>query len=361
MAILPRYFLRLFVPSFLLCLGIFTGVLLMNYFLRLFSLVLMKGISLAWVASCFVRLLPFFCSLAVPMAFLVALLLTLGQLSERGEIMALRASGFSFREMTWPFLAASLFLSAVLLYVNHKASPDGYHSFRDRYLKAAGQLGGIDVAAGDFMRLGPWRLYAKKSDKSTGRLEGAYLIRSSATKGLRVEAQRGSLRLQKGVGATLELEDGTLVMPNPEPEKFTSARFKRYTLFVPLSAAAGAPRELDIQELSSQSLLERIRDPATFASRRTEYAVEIGVRSASALSPLVFFWIGAPLGLRITRSSKSTGFVLSLGILLLFYGLLALGMGLGRRQAGLAWAAPWLADAVGAAIGFFLTRKTSAQ
>lgn len=361
MTILPRYFLRLFLPAFLLCLGIFTGVLLMNYFLRLFSLAVVKGISLVWIAACFVRLMPYFCSLAVPMAFLVALLLTLGQLGESGEIMALRASGFSFKEMTWPFLAASLILSAVLLYDNHKASPDGYHSFRNRYLTAARQLGGIDLEAGDFTHLGAWQLYAKKVDHSSGKLEGAYLIRASATQGLRLEANRGNLRLEKGLGATLELLDGTLVMPNTDPEKFTSARFKRYTLFVPLSGAESAPRELDIQELDSAKLLTRIHDPATFSSRRAEYAVEIAVRSAGALSPLVFFWIGAPLGMRITRNSRGTGFIWSLGILFLFYGLLALGMGLGRRQEALAWAAPWIADVVGLALGLYYTRQALAQ
>src|SRR5438128_816370 len=106
MPILPRNFLRLFGPTFLLCLTIFTGVLLMNQFLRLFNLAVMKGISPFWIAGCFLRLLPFICSLALPMAFVVALLLTLAQLSDGGEVMALRASGFSFLEMTWPFLAS---------------------------------------------------------------------------------------------------------------------------------------------------------------------------------------------------------------------------------------------------------------
>ena len=45
MTILTRYLLRSYLPSFLLCLGVFLFVLLMNYFLRLFNLAVMKGIS----------------------------------------------------------------------------------------------------------------------------------------------------------------------------------------------------------------------------------------------------------------------------------------------------------------------------
>src|SRR3989304_5927759 len=115
MPILPRYFLRVFLPVFLLCLAVFAGVLLMNHFLKLFNLAVMKGISPLWIASCFARLLPFVLSVALPMAYLVALLITLGRLSESGEVLALRASGFSFREITWPFLAVGALLSAFLL------------------------------------------------------------------------------------------------------------------------------------------------------------------------------------------------------------------------------------------------------
>jgi lipopolysaccharide export LptBFGC system permease protein LptF len=132
LTILPRYLLRTFVPLFVLCLVLFTAVLLMNSFLKLFSLAVTKGISLVWILDCFARLLPYFMSLTVPMAFLVAMLMALGQLSERGEVMALRSSGFSFREMTWPLLALSVILSGLLLWVNHKVSPEGLHSFRKR-------------------------------------------------------------------------------------------------------------------------------------------------------------------------------------------------------------------------------------
>src|SRR5688500_5133901 len=107
MSILSRYLVRSYLPVFLLCLDVFLFVLLMSYFLRLFNLAVMKGISLGWIFYCFSRLLPYFMSLALPMAFLVALLLSLGQLSESGELMALRSSGFSFREiLTSYFLVA---------------------------------------------------------------------------------------------------------------------------------------------------------------------------------------------------------------------------------------------------------------
>lgn len=356
--LLPRYFMRLFLPVFLLCLAVFTGVLLMNYFLKLFNMALLKGISLFWIAGCFARLLPYLLSLAVPMAFLMATLLTFGQLCEQGEIMALRASGFSFTEMTWPFLALAVILCALQLGVNHKIAPEGFHSFRKQYAIAAQQIAKVEIQPGSFMRLGQWKLFARKADPDTGRLEGVYLVRLESKKsGIRVSAREGLLLLEQGKSLSLDLIDGTLQLPNVEPEKFTAGRFGRYRLQVPVSGAPDGERSLDIPEINSSGLKARIADPRTSLDHRNEYAVELSLRSAAALAPFVFFWIAAPLGLRLTRHSRGRGFAASLLVLAMFYGLLALGIGVGRRHAALAHWAPWLADAAGLGLGIVLTRR----
>lgn len=358
MPILSRYFLRLFLPVFAMCLAVFAGVLLMNQFLKLFSLAVMKGISPLWIAACFARLLPFICSLAIPMAYLVALLLTLGQLSESGEIMALRASGFSLFEMTWPFLAVGGLLSGLLLYLNHKASPEGFHSFRNQYAAAARQIARVDLEPRSFMNIGPWKLYAREAEKESGRLGGVYLVRQQdQSREFRIEAAHGHLTLEKGKDIALELYDGDLQMPNNEPEKYTSGSFTRYRLEIPLTGAPEANRNLDIQELSSPRLAALVRAPDTTSEHRVEYAVELAVRSASAISPFIFFFIAAPLALEIQRHSRGLGFALSLGILFAFYGLLAIGIGVGRRQPALSRLAPWLADAAGLAYGLAMTRR----
>ncbi len=359
--ILPRYFLRLFAPLFGLCLAVFTGVLLMNQFLKLFNLAVMKGISLVWIASCFARLLPYFLGLALPMAFLVATLMTLGQLSESGEVTALRASGFSFSEMTRPFLLVAIALSGLLFAINHKYAPEGFHSFRKQYLQAAKQIARVDLTPGSFMRLGPWKLYARQADSASGRLEGVYLVRADpGSAAVRVNARAGLLRLDAGRGASLELEDGELQLPNADPRRFTAGRFARYRVAVPLAAPPGA-RHQDIPEINSAGLLARRGDPSTTQQHRVEYAVELAVRGAAALSPFVFFWIAAPLGLSFTKRSRGAGFVASVAILLLFYSLLGLGIALGRRHEPLAFFAPWGADAVCLALGAWLTRRAVAK
>jgi len=361
MPILPRYFMKLFMPVFTLCFFIFAAVLLMNHFLRLFNMAIMKGISPIWIAACFARLLPFIASLAVPMAFVVALLLTFGQLAEGNEIMALRASGFSFLEISWPFLAMSVGLAALLAFLNHKTSPEGFHSFRNQYALAAAQIAKVDLEPRSFVNLGTWKLFAREVEKDTGRLGGVYLVRQEEhARGIRVDAARGHLRLEKGKDVALELDDGEIQLPNVNPQTLTSGKFQRYIVNIPLSGTIAA-RDPDIPEMNSAKLRSLIRDKETTAQHRIEYAVELAVRSAGALSPLIFFWIAVPLSLSAGRYSRGQGFAMSLIILFLFYGLLAWGIGFGRRHENWASVAPWTADVVGLLLGAYLTRRTATQ
>lgn len=360
MPILPRYLLRQFLPTFGAGLALFLGVLVMQQFLRLFTLAVMKGLPAWWILSCFARLLPSFASLAVPMAFLVASMVTLGALADSGETMALRAAGFSYHEITRPFLWLAIALSLVLLLVNHKTGPEGFRSFRKRTSEAGSKMAKIELRPRAFSPVGPWRLYAREADDATGNMEGVYLVNPDRNKPMRVNAERGRLILEPGRGVSLTLEDGQLQLPNPDPERYTTGRFERYRLFMPLMEES-APRPPDIQEMTSRQLMERAADPKLSPEKRLELFVEKAARSAGAFSPLVFFFVAAPLGMGLKRRARGADFAVSLGVMFAYYGLLVVGISVGRRGDLLAPTAPWLADAMGLAAGAWLTRRAAAQ
>lgn len=360
--ILPRYLFRLFFPLFFLCLGVGTSVLLMNHFLRLFNVAVIKGISPLWIAACFARLVPFLSSLALPMAFLVALLLVLGHLSETGEIVAFRSSGFSFLDILWPYGLLAVSLSGLLFYVNHKASPEGYHSFKKSYEGAIQQISAVDLEPKTFVQLGDWRLFAESADRATGALGRVYLVKQKGSNaGMRVEAPEGQIKIGKGVGLNLVLKRGTVLLPAREPAWLVTASFEDYRLFMPLSAAAPAARRPDLQEMNSKRLRERLEDEELSPEHRKEYATEIAVRSVGAVSPFVLFWLACPLGLKLDKRARSTGFALSLVVLFLYYGLLALGVSMGRRSLAFSPWAPWAPNVAGLLAAGLLWRRVLAR
>ena len=59
------------------------------------------------VGKLFGLILPTFLEITVPMAFLLAILLGLGRLSNDQEILAIKASGISPSQILWPFWSPS--------------------------------------------------------------------------------------------------------------------------------------------------------------------------------------------------------------------------------------------------------------
>lgn len=362
MPVLSRYLLGQYLQPFALCLGSFLAVLLMNYFLRLFNVAVTKGIAVSWIFLCFAKLSPYFLSLALPMAFLVALLLTLGQLSESGEVMALRASGYSFKELLKPYFAVALCLTAGLVFVNHWASPWGFHAFRESYADAVAQVSRLDFEPRALTRLGDWEFLAEGVEPEDGRLSGVRLVkRQGGYARLRIAAPSGQALLLPRKGLRMDLNDGQLAWPNEDPTSHTTAAFRRSELFIPFSDSDRALREREIQEYTTPELRARAADPAVAVQRRREYATEAGLRGAGAFAPLALFLVACPLGLSLERRAKAAGFALSLGVLFAYYGLLAVGMGLGRRGGELAAYAPWLANIGALAAAGFLWRRLLAR
>lgn len=355
MSILTRYLVASYIPPFVLALGIFLFVLLMNYFLRLFNLAVMKGISLAWIFYCFGQLLPFFLSMALPMAFLVALLLTLGQFSESGEILALRSSGFSFRNILAPYFFLAASLSGFLFYVNHLASPRGFHAFRDAYARAVSSVSHLELEPRTLTRMGEWEIYAEEVVRGEGRLRGVRLVKRQGNyKRLRISAPEGRARIERGRGLRLELRSGTLIWPNDDPGSHAASTFGLYRMFMPFKDDKTEHRAADMQEIDTPSMRARLSEGVLEENKRREYRTEIAVRSAAAAAPFVLFWVACPLGLVLERRSKARGFALSLAVMFGFYGLLAFGIGLGRRGAGASSWGPWLPDAACLLCGAYL-------
>jgi lipopolysaccharide export LptBFGC system permease protein LptF len=357
-SILPRYFLRLFLPPFLACALLLLGVLLMNKFLLLLNMALLKGVSPVWVLRCFAGLLPYYCGIILPAAFLVAMTLTLSRLGAGGEILALRCCGFSFLDIMRPFLAVAGLLSLLLLYINHNAGPAGLRSFHEDYALVVRKFARIDIEPQTVTFLGPWRLYARAVDKAAGRLRGVRFMSAGQDRRTQIYAPEGAWR-QEEQGVMLELRDGQMMLPESDPTRLTSGHFHRYRIRIPLGRSLPLLRESSLRETASAGLRRRLQEPLLDEERRGQCAVELATRGAAALAPFVLFWLMAPVFLLPGPSVRNLCFPASLASLLFFYGLLFLGVGFARRQEHFASAAPWLADATGLAAGLALTRAAS--
>lgn len=121
--ILFRYLISEIIPPFFLGLLAFTSVLLIGRILRLIELVVTRGVPILQILKLFSLILPTFLEMTVPMAFLLAILLGLGRMSNDQELLAMKASGISPAQILWPVAILAFVIALVTFFLTMFARP----------------------------------------------------------------------------------------------------------------------------------------------------------------------------------------------------------------------------------------------
>ncbi len=124
---IDRHILTSFVGPFFLILLIVIFILMMQFLWVYIDELVGKGLSIGVVAeflfwgSC--TILP----MALPLATLLASMMTIGQMGENNELIALKASGVSVFRVMLPILIASFIISIGTFYIINKVVPVAYN------------------------------------------------------------------------------------------------------------------------------------------------------------------------------------------------------------------------------------------
>jgi len=121
--ILFRYLISEIIPPFFLGLLAFTSVLLIGRILKLIELVVTRGVPIFQILKLFSLIIPTFLEMTVPMAFLLAILLGLGRMSNDQELLAMKASGISPAQILWPVTALAIVIALVTFFLTMFARP----------------------------------------------------------------------------------------------------------------------------------------------------------------------------------------------------------------------------------------------
>lgn len=111
MTIISRYILRHFFPVFILALAGFTGLYFIIDFFEKVDNLLEKQVPLQIVFSFFAYKIPYIVTQGIPMAALLAALISLGLLKRNRELIALETAGIDTTRYIRPVIAAALLLS----------------------------------------------------------------------------------------------------------------------------------------------------------------------------------------------------------------------------------------------------------
>jgi LPS export ABC transporter permease LptG/LPS export ABC transporter permease LptF len=334
--ILDRYVVREIVPPLLLALLIFTFILDIPPFLEELEALVSKGVSWDVAAQMLWTLVPQALGLTIPMSLLVGILVGLGRLSNDREAVALLACGVSPYRLLRPVLLLALLTAGADFYVMVWAIPDSNQRFRELSYDVITKRMENDIRPQVFFQDFPnWVLYVRDVPQSGGWKDVLVADTRSPDKPTIYMAATGRLQLDRSTRTVaLELDDGMQYSTSSTSgQQLDQYKFGR--LLVQLDPNSVFPRmeiarglnEMSIGDLQRQAIARA----KTGASPHPE-VMAIQQKFSFPMACIVFGVIGLALGLTVAREGKMTGFVVGLGVIFVYYALLAFSESLTKGQ-----------------------------
>jgi len=359
MRILTRYILGEVISHALIGAAVFTFVLFTRDLGRILELVVRNSAPLPSVAEVFFFTVPVALTYTIPMGVLVGILIGLSRLAADSEVTAMRASGLG----VWTFLRViSIFvLVAWLLALGNSVY------LAPRSLAALGQLESnlkssqvsFEVQPRVFYEGFPKIILYVQDVKamSGGALwKGVFLADLTDPASPRISLAREGLLVSQGPDTLdLHLTNGSTHESDPKnPDQYQVSTFETTDIPIQIPAAQNNQEHepTSLSELKVVDLLRRAEtsDPVT----RRWHLIEFHRRLALPTACIVLALVGIPLGLSSKKGGKSSGFVLTILLVFLYYSISLIGVSFAKQGRLNPAAGVWLADFVFLVGGAFL-------
>jgi LPS export ABC transporter permease LptG len=383
--ILTRYIFKEMLGPTILGFLFYTSLILMKQLFDLAGMIISRSLAPGIVGRLLLLSLPNIVVLTVPMSLLFGILIAIGRLSSDSEVIAMRALGISTRTIYLPVFLFSFAVFLINLYLMNVALPRGNSEFAklraeiftstiekeiqprrfyDDYENLMIYVNNVEAKTGEWKGvfvadtrgeempsstpLTPQQMAERAArEREDQRHETAAGVLPNAGGQRIVIAQTGNLGVLRNgnqVQVWMNLHNAqTHVMDPRRPDRYDLNRNVAQRILLPdkysVQDVAGqyakSLREMDLRELVRQEQMLRnvtSKKSATEIERETYNLarVEIHKKFAIPFACIVFGVLGLPLGITNRRGGKSSGFSLSIGIILFYYVMIINGEALAR-------------------------------
>ncbi|MBX7123309.1 MAG: LptF/LptG family permease [Opitutaceae bacterium] len=343
MNLVDRYILREWLVIFGLVLGATVGLVLMQALYDNFRDLLDAGASGSDVAFYFLVRVPRFFSVVLPLALLVSLLYSLGRLHRGNEIIALRAAGLGLFEITRSLWVSGLILCGVSWWLNASVIPWSIERSdrmldRLRYQQLSqtvphDRVGVVKSVAFDnqrehrmwFMnRYSPFlaRGYGVSvAELDADRREKTRIVAREAYR----DPQRGYWVFKDGREDWFDSDTGEMMRTVAFKEKAVPHFREDPALMLVFDRKPG-----DLSFVELKRILDYFALDAN--PKITLYATRYYGLWADTLGPLIILALAIPFAVSGVRVNPVVGVSKSLGLFVLYYGLVQASYALGGRD-----------------------------
>ena len=163
--------LQTFLPLFLMTFGICLFIVLMQFIWRYIDDMVGKGLSIGVLAELFFYAALFMLPMALPLAILLASLMTFGNLGERLELLAMKSAGISLLKIMRPVMIFLIFVSIGAFYFQNYAMPVVQVKLYTLLYSMRQKSPELDIPEGVFYKeITGFNVYVKKKNPQTGLL-----------------------------------------------------------------------------------------------------------------------------------------------------------------------------------------------
>jgi len=355
--ILTRYILGEILSHTLIGCALFTFILFIPNLGQILEIVVRNSSPLTSIAQILLFMLPNTVKVTIPMSVLVGILLGLSRMSADSEIIAMRASGLGigyFVKVAAIVAAGGTALGLVnSLYIAPLANQAILRMQQELETEQASYQIQPRVFYEDFKN---FVLYVQDVRSGTGAANWRQVFMadvSDPTTPMVTTAESATVANDSAQVLLMRLRDGARhQIESGQPDQYNISTFT--TTDLPLTLGAQSDVRLGrldtaIYAMPMDVLLERTHGPD---SRR--YQLELHSRLSYPAACLVLMLLGVPLGVLSRRGGKSSGFVYTLLLVVLYYVLSYTGIALGRQGKMPPSLAVWMANLIFVAAGSFL-------
>ncbi len=382
---------------FAVCLCAFVGILITMRMLKLASLVINKGVEATQIATVLLAIIPTFLEIALPLSALLGTMLAFARLSGDSELIVLKASGVSFRNLIIPVIMFGTLVSFGSLVTSAQLKPWGYSTLAETFFEIARVRTTAGITQGIFNKLGVLTLYSEKIVDSTGELMRVIMDDQRNPEARKIiTAEKGWIRPDPANqlivfilnnGQIHEVIDGKYVVTDFDanrilinPDQLTSpdtsqkgaaarelynheiaSSIKEFEVLLEQAQHGERIFEAELTPLLKRQLTGQELSPKNIGKKLSRLLVEKQLRVALPCASLLLALVALPLGVHPPRAQKTWGaglsVMLGMFVFVVYYAVLSLGLALAESGQISPFVATWLPNLLIAMVATFFIER----
>ena len=350
-----------FFASFLILYSIFFLVRLVP----LLDIVLDLKIGLTDFIRMFAYIFPHMLIFVVPMASMTGVVLAFTRLTSDREILALKASGVSLRQLLPPVIIFAFVISLLTAYFSVNLIPAGNVAMKQLLFQMAKEKIDKGLQERTFTEaLGELVVYVDDIDKNDN-WKGVYISdMRNRDQPVIIMARNGKLvaDLEKMM-VTIVLGTGTI--NNTSNDDNQSIKFLRYQLNIPIPNPTQVHGDnvtmMDRNSMTQQQLLDRAKELGRATPGGIVFITKFHDRLVLPVGCFILTILGLPLGLQAGPGRRAIGIPLGLAFFVLYYVLNTVGTILSEELVVNVVLGMWLPNVILAGIALVVLRRVEQE